>query len=58
MNSSSEDARREKDMMKSRILDYAAASAIDDGNVYMTETKVKANINHKKLTSQEIDRQF
>jgi len=54
---SNENAQREKDIMKSRILDYAAASANSDSNIFLNETKVKANTN-KKLGDFDLDREF
>ena len=50
-------AAKERDMLKARALEYAAASADAGGNVYLEETKIQTNRN-KKLTMDTLDKNF
>jgi regulator of nonsense transcripts 2 len=50
-------AAREHDMIKARVLQYEAESAISEGNVYLEQQKLQV-IRNRPLSMEEIDKNF
>mmetsp|Transcript_4069 Transcript_4069/g.11665 ORF Transcript_4069/g.11665 Transcript_4069/m.11665 type:complete len:1521 (-) Transcript_4069:397-4959(-) len=52
-----DEAARERDMIKARVLQYEAESAISEGNVYLEQEKLQV-IRNRPLSMEEIDKNF
>jgi len=52
-----DEAAREHDMIKARVLQYEAESAVSDGNVYLQQEKLQY-IRNRPLSMEEIDKNF
>ena len=52
-----DEAAKERDILKARVLEYEAASADAGGNVYLDETKLQTNRN-RKLTVEVLNKNF
>ena len=52
-----DEAAREHDMIKARVLQYEAESAVSDGNVYLEQQKLQV-IRNRPLSMEEIDKNF
>merc|ERR1712176_1562903 len=51
------EAAREHDMIKARVLQYEAESAVSEGNVYLEQEKLQV-IRNRPLSMEEIDKNF
>eukprot|EP00536_Pseudo-nitzschia_multiseries_P006253 jgi/Psemu1/192605/e_gw1.130.109.1 len=52
-----DEAAKERDMIKARVLQYEAESAISEGNVYLEQEKLQV-IRNRPLSMEEIDKNF
>merc|ERR1712176_1006825 len=52
-----DEAAREHDMIKARVLQYEAESAVSEGNVYLEQEKLQV-IRNRPLSMEEIDKNF
>merc|ERR1719491_468600 len=52
-----DEAAREHDMIKARVLQYEAESAVSEGNVYLEQEKLQV-IRNRPLSLEEIDKNF
>jgi regulator of nonsense transcripts 2 len=52
-----DEAARERDMIKARVLQYEAESAVSEGNVYLEQEKLQV-IRNRPLSMEEIDKNF